>query len=122
MNNRHGPTSVGEVSDWTEFTRFQVHRRRKVAGRSVSEQTSQTLCVRPHVTLNAVTNASTESEHIDVDYILREKFHQRNVHGHSSDSSVAILLYGKSAAETEPAADVEIDAVIETGPVLCSSF
>jgi len=64
--------------------------------------------------MNAGTNASTESEHVDIDGIRREKFRQRNMHGHSSDSSVARLLHGHIATKTETdAADV-----IETGLVI----
>jgi len=80
----------------------------------VDKETSEPSSFVPHVKLNAVTNASTESERIDMDSILREKFRQRNVHGHSSDSSVAKLLYGQSTTESAiPDTDV-----IETGLVL----
>ena len=80
----------------------------------MDEETSALAPLLPHIKVNAVTNASTESEHVDVDGIRTEKFRQRNVHGHSSDSSVARLLHGHIAAETElDAADV-----IETGLVI----
>ena len=110
---------VTEESAWAEFTSFQVRRstiphRQRVAGRSVGEESSEPTPFIPHIKMNAATNASTESEPVDVDGIRRVKFHQRNVHGHSSDSSVARLLYGHAAVETESdAADV-----IETGPVI----
>ena len=62
--------------------------------------------------MNPSTNASAESDHVDMDEVRREKFRQRNVHGHSSDSSVARLLCGQSATETEAVVEVA-----ETGPL-----
>ena len=91
-----------------------IPRRKWVAGRSTAEETSEPSQFVPHIKLNAATNASTESEHVDVDSIRREKFRQHNVHGHSSDSSVARLLHGQSAAESAAEPD---DDVIETGLV-----
>jgi len=73
-------------------------------GRSVDEETVEQSHFIPHIKMNALTNASTESQHVDVDAIRRDKFRQRNVHGHSSDSAVAKLLHFEAATETEPAA------------------
>jgi len=106
-----GSSGIGEESAWTEFTSFQVRRtpiprRQRVVGRSVGEETSESSSFMPRVKMNATTNASTESEYVDVDDLRREKFRQRNVHGHSSDSSVARILYGQSVAETVPDTDV----------------
>ena len=104
-----------EDSAWAEFTSFQVRRtprllRQHVAGRSVDDETlEQSSCV-PHIKLSTEINASTESEYVDVDRLRRERFWQRNVHGHSTDSSVARLLYGQSVTEMEPDTDV-----VETG-------
>jgi len=114
--------ALGEESAWAEFTSFQVRRtttprRQQVAGRSVDEETSQTSQFVPHIKLNAVNRASTESEHVDVDGIRREKFRQRNVHGHSSDSSVARLLYSQSSPAVQP-----IPEVIETGYPITFDF
>jgi len=105
---------------WAEFTSFQVRRtsiprRQHVAGRSVDAETTteQFSSFVPHIKLNAASNASTESEQVDIDGILREKFRQRNVHGHSSDSSVAGILYGQPPAEV--VSDID---VVESGLLL----
>jgi len=101
---------------WAEFSSYQVRRtqiprRRKVTGSSVDqESSSQPPQFVPHVKPNAAISASIESEHVDTYGIHRERFRQRNVHGHASDSSIATLLYGQSAPEIEPTADV-----VETG-------
>ena len=118
-----GSPGVSEESSWAEFTSFQVRRpaiprRQHVAGRSVdAETTTERSTFVPHVKLNATSNASTESEQVDVDGVRREKFRQHNVHGHSSDSSVARILYGQSSAEAVCDTDV-----VETGLVLLQSL
>jgi len=109
---------ISDESAWAEFTSFQVHRttiphRQQAVGRSVDEESLEPSPFVPHIKFSAANNASTESQHVDMDDVRREKFRQHNVHGHSSDSSVARLLYGQSATETEPVTDV-----IEPGPVL----
>ena len=40
-------------------------------------------------------SATAESESVDKEKMLRERFKQRNVHGHSSDSTIQKLLYGR---------------------------
>ena len=88
--------------------RTAIPRRQRVAGRTVDEETSSRVPSPfvPHIRLSAATGASTESEPVDVDRICREKFRQRNVHGHSSDSSVARLLSSQSSPAVEPVAEV----------------
>jgi len=86
--------------------RSTIPSRQRVTGRSVDEESSQPSRFVPHIKLNAATHASTESEHIDVDLIHREKFRQRSVYGHSSDSSVARLLYSQSSPSAKPVAEV----------------
>ena len=106
-----GVFGYNEDSAWAEFTSFQVQRTprplcQRVAGRSVDEETlEQSSCV-PHTKLSTEINASTESEYVDVDRLRRERFRQRNIHGHSADSSVARLLYGQSVTEMEPDTDI----------------
>lgn len=101
---------------WAEFASFQVRRtvilrRLRVTGRSVDEETSsQPSQFVPHIKMNAASHAGSESEHVDVDCIRREKFRQHNIHGHSSDSSVARLLCGVSSPAVEPVAEI-----VETG-------
>jgi len=100
-----GASGINDELAWAELTSFQVRRttiprRQRVAGRSVDKETLEPSSFVPHIKLNALTNASTESEPSDVDRVRTERFRQRNVHGHSSDSSVARLLYGQPAVET----------------------
>lgn len=50
-------------------------------------------------------SSTTESESVDREKLLRERFKQRNVHGHSSDSTVQKLLYGRKFGIHNDAAD-----------------
>lgn len=118
LSRERDAAKESEEFSWAEFASFQVRRtmipsRKRVTGRSIDEETSQPSQFVPHIKLNAAIHASSESQYIDADNIRRETFRQRNVYGHSSNSSIARLLYSES---TESSLAVEpVAEVIETG-------
>lgn len=61
--------------------------------------------VKPHNKMSSHMSSTTESESVDREKLLRERFKQRNVHGHSSDSTVQKLLYGRKFGIHNDAAD-----------------
>ncbi|XP_005101891.1 gamma-tubulin complex component 6 [Aplysia californica] len=54
---------------------------------------------RPGIRIQGHRNASTESQQVDENVVAIKRFRQRNVKGHSSDSSVQKLLYGDASLE-----------------------
>ena len=107
-----GGDGVDRDASWAEFTSFQV-RRTTTPRRPAASERSHPALFEPRIKLSAEANASAESKAVDADAVRLEKFRQRNVHGHSSDSSVAMLLYGQAATDVEPHSDVT-----ELGPVV----
>ena len=83
-------------SDWSDFT-VRCNRRRHVVGRDVTTETQEVVTRRPHVKMNRWVSASTESEHVDASIARVKRFRELNDHHrHSSDSTVQMLLYGRT--------------------------
>lgn len=92
-------------SEWDGFTSYQIrpHRRKAVEGHSADKQTSNdgSLSCCSHIKMNKFMNALTESKFLDVEHLRTERFRSRNIHGHSSNSTIQHLLYGSKHTETE---------------------
>lgn len=73
-----------------------------------SAQTSEDHIVKPHIKMSQTRSSTMESVPVDLDAITRKRFLQRNVHGHSSQSTVQKLLYGeKGENKGKPVAEGE---------------
>lgn len=92
-------------SEWDGFTSYQIrpNRRKAVEGHAADKQTSNdsSLTYCSHVKMNNFMNALTESKFLDVEHLRTERFRSRNIHGHSSHSTIQHLLYGNKHTETE---------------------
>ncbi|KAK3580164.1 hypothetical protein CHS0354_030279 [Potamilus streckersoni] len=78
-------------SDYKDFSikpRIRMHKTR-----SATSETKEEESFKPKIRMNDKMSATKESERIDVDQIRLEKFRQRNIHGHASDSTVEKLIY-----------------------------
>lgn len=119
---RNSEMHATKESDWSEFSSYQIrpHRRKAVDGQSVDKETvsDDSRSLGFHIRMSQTVNALTESEHVDLDAARTERFRARNVHGHSSDSSVQVLLYGERERGQKELEDV----TEESGSFLKFSF
>lgn len=101
-------------SEWDGFTSYQIrpHRRKAIEGHSADKQTSNdsSLTCASHIKMNNFMNALTESKFLDVEHLRTERFRSRNIHGHSSNSTIQHLLYVNQHNETEIHGEVAEDS------------
>ena len=62
---------------------------------------------RTSVKINADMNSTTESTATDPDVARMVRFHSRNMRGHSSDSSIQLMMYKRSVTSDLKAVDEE---------------
>lgn len=119
---RNSEMHATKESEWNEFSSYQIRprHRKPVEGQSIDKQTTSDDGQMPgfHLRASQTVNALTESEHVDLDAARTERFRARNVHGHSSDSSVQALLYGERESGQKELEDV----IEESGSFLTFLF
>ena len=80
----------------SEFKSFAIApKRRKVKGASATAESEESDVFRPKIRINEYGHASIESTYEDLDRKRLQRFRERNIHGHSSESSAQKLLYGE---------------------------
>ena len=90
--------SVGKES--TETHEIRPHGRRKIAGQFAERESDHEEVYRPHIKMNKDMNVNKMSEEQDTAELNRIKFQQQNIHGHSSNSTIQRLLYGRRNEES----------------------
>lgn len=119
---RNSEMHATKESEWNEFSSYQIRprHRKPVEGQSIDKQTTSDDGQMPgfHLRASQTVNALTESEHVDLDAARTERFRARNVHGHSSDSSVQALLYGERESGQKELEDI----IEESGSFLTFLF
>ncbi|KAL5014919.1 hypothetical protein ScPMuIL_009189 [Solemya velum] len=90
-----------------------IKMNEKMSSTKESEQTLGSYSVRPQIKMSQTRSSTKESESVDLDAITRKKFLQRNVHGHSSQSTVQKLLYGEQLQQKEKISTAQ-DTVTQT--------
>ncbi|XP_071082841.1 gamma-tubulin complex component 6-like [Haliotis cracherodii] len=76
---------------------------------------SQSAAFKPMIRVDKHKHSSRESEFVDLDERRLKKFRIRNIHGHSSDSTVQKLLYGeKYGSPSSERGEKELEHVTDT--------
>ncbi|XP_041349185.1 gamma-tubulin complex component 6-like [Gigantopelta aegis] len=91
---------------------YGIRPRIRMSKKMSATTESQCVDVRSVHKSSALMYATKESEYVDENEVRVKKFKERNVYGHSTDSSVQRLLYGVKTGSSDQQTDADKSAVM----------